>query len=169
MTKSRLQRWLGLSGKAMRARSRRTLATAPAANRQTFILVEPEEFLLVHTHAFALKQDAERPVAETAALCSQATRSLAPFGVAWFGGLAHSRGIRCERPRRPASGRNRARPTGEAQHPGAPRAQLVFPEGRQRRHVQLRLGQRLLQPPVSSSMALSFCASDTIDVLRFQR
>jgi len=52
--------------------------------------VEPEEFLLVHAHAFALKQDAEPPVAETAALCHQATQSLAQYGVARFGGSSFS-------------------------------------------------------------------------------
>jgi hypothetical protein len=45
----------------------RALAAAPAAHCQALLAVEPPEFLLVHRHALALKQDAEPPVAEAAA------------------------------------------------------------------------------------------------------
>jgi hypothetical protein len=47
-----------------RPRAGRALSATPAAHRQTFLAVEPEQLLPVHGNAFPFEQDAEAPVAE---------------------------------------------------------------------------------------------------------
>jgi hypothetical protein len=51
------------------------LAATPAANRQPFLPVEPEDLLVVRIKAFTLEQDAQTAIAEPAPLARKITQA----------------------------------------------------------------------------------------------
>jgi len=105
--------------------------------------MEPEELLLVHPDAFGLKQDAEPPIAKTSPLSRQATQTLAQVRRRPVRASGARSWDRHGPARRPAAGHQAKRGLPARRGRDQFSQKIV-----QRRDIQRRFRQELLQPAV---------------------
>ena len=126
------------------------LAPAAPAHHEPLFAVQPIELLVIHRVTFARQQPAQAPIAEAPPLRGQFAQPLPQCRVVRSSApIAQSRMIQSHQPARAPLTQPVTAPSPASLLLAAPQASDVFSEQvLERRVIQHRLGQQLLQPPV---------------------